>query len=165
LALLGLKPAEDGLRWPSQSDVAARLAVSRQRISQALTADRRRWDRDAAVKLLREQVVERVRQSGGVMAGQELVDFLLASRGFDHADKSPAPRLASALLRIVYEAEQIHADPRLHLIRAGAGFVLAVTPELAEYAIRLAQAAEAIAAEDPLPSATRALQRLYDVPP
>lgn len=164
LALLGLEPAENGLRWPSQSDVASRLAVTRQRISQALTADRRRWDRDRAVKLMREQVVEQVRQSGGVMAARELIDFLVASRGFDHADQAHAPRLASALLRIAYEAEQVQDEPRLHLTRAGEAFVLAVTPEMAEYAVRLAQAAEAIAAEDPLPSATRALQRLYDVP-
>lgn len=164
LALLGLRPAENGLRWPSQSEVAARLALSRQRVSQALTADRRRWERDSAVKLLRDQVVEQVRQSGGVMAARELISFLVTSRGFNYADQAHAPRLASALLRIVYEAEQVQADPRLYLARVGDAFVLALTADMAEYAIRLAQAAEAIAAEDPLPSATRALQRLYDVP-
>jgi serine/threonine protein kinase len=164
LALLGLKPAEQGLYWPSQADVAARLAVSRQRVSQALNTDRRRWERDPAVRALAEQVVEHVRHSGGVMAGRELIDFLVASRGFDYADPAHARRLAAALLRIVYEAEQVRAEPRLHLMRTGEAFVLAVTPELADYALRLAHTADAIAAEDPLPSATRALQRLYDVP-
>jgi hypothetical protein len=52
----------------------------------------------------------------------------------------------------------------LHLTRTGEAFILAVTPELAEYALRLAQTADAIAREDPLPSAARTLQRLYDVP-
>jgi serine/threonine protein kinase len=165
LALLGLDPAEDAPhRWPGQADVAARLGLPRQRISQALAADRRRWDRDPAVKSLRQQVVEQIRQSGGVMTARELIGFLLASRGFDHADQAHAPRLASALLRVVHEADQIQAEPGLHLTRVGDAFILAVTPALAGYAVRLAQTADVIAAEDPLPSATRALQRLYDVP-
>jgi serine/threonine protein kinase len=164
LALLGLKPAEQGLYWPSQADVAARLAVSRQRVSQALNTDRRRWERDSAVRALAEQVVEQVRHSSGVMAARELIDFLVASRGFDYADPAHARRLAAALLRIVYEAEQVRAEPRLHLTRTGEAFILAVTSELAEHALRLAQTADAIAAEDPLPSAARTFQRLYDVP-
>jgi serine/threonine protein kinase len=164
LALLGLKPQEQGMYWPSQADVAARLAVSRQRVGQALSSDRRRWERDTAVRAVAEQVIQQVRNSGGVMADRELVDFLVASRGFDHADAPHASRLAAALLRIVYEAEQVRAEPRLYLTRTGEGFVLALTPELAEHALRLAQTADAIAADDPLPSAARALQRLYDVP-
>src|SRR5262249_10943512 len=56
------------------------------------------------------------------------------------------------------------AGPRLHLTRSGEAFVLALTPETAEYAVRLARAAETVAAEGTLPSASRALQRLYDVP-
>ena len=53
--------------------------------------------------------------------------------------------MASAVLRVVFEAEQAAADPRLHLTRTPAGVVLAVTPELAEYAVRLGRQANAIA--------------------
>jgi hypothetical protein len=42
--------------------------------------------------------------------------------------------------------------------------LLAQTPELAEYAGRLGQVADAIAREDPLPSSLRVFQRLYEVP-
>src|SRR5262249_51634656 len=59
--------------------------------------------------------------------------------------------------------EQSLAEPRLHLTRSGTSFVLACTPGLADYAVRLGAAADAIADEDSLPPAARALQRLYDV--
>src|SRR5262249_14592438 len=45
-ALLGLGPKSgDGPAWPTQNDVADRMGVSRQRISQVLTRDRLRWAR------------------------------------------------------------------------------------------------------------------------
>lgn len=163
LALLGLEPPADG--WPSQSEVSEYLKLSRQRVSQVLLPDRKRWNRDPAVSAVREQVVQHVGRAGGVAAGRELVEFLLAGRGFDYADPGHAPRLASALLRIAFEAEQAAADPRLHLTRTPTRFVLACSPELAEYAVRLGRSADTIATEDPLPSADRALQRLYDVQP
>jgi serine/threonine protein kinase len=164
LALLGLEPADGAAEnWPSQAEVATRLGLSRQRIGQALTADRRRWLKEPAVTALRDQVLQQVQKWGGVMAGREVIEFVLASRGFDYADPARAPRLASALVRVVYEAEQSLADPRLHLTRAGTSFVLACAPELADYAVRLGAVADAIAGEDPLPPAARTLQRLYDV--
>ena len=99
------------------------------------------------------------------MALPELVEALVAPGA--RPWRSPArgrgwPRRWSGS---AYEAEQAKAEPQLHLRRAERGLLLAVTPELAEYAERLGEVADALAAEDPLPPPLRVFQRLYEVAP
>jgi serine/threonine protein kinase len=154
-----------GIEWPTQAEVAVRLRKKRQQVSQVLGADRERWSRDRHITALRDDLLRLIRSAGGVMALPELAEALLALRPADQADPRERSALAAALVRIAYEAEQAKAEPKLHLRRAGPGLLLAVAPELAEYAERLGRVADELAAEDPLPSSLRVFQRLYEVEP
>jgi serine/threonine protein kinase len=151
------------IEWPTQAEVAARLRKKRQQVSQVLGADRERWSRDRHVTALRDDLLGLIRSAGGVMTLPELAEALLTLRPADQADLRERPALAAALVRIAYEAEQAKAEPKLHLRRARAGLLLALTPELAAYAEELGRVADALAAEDPLPSSLRVFQRLYEV--
>jgi hypothetical protein len=166
-ALLGLvegatHPPED---WPILAEVAAWLDLSPDEVGKEVAALRDRWaNKVPAVTALRNDLVAQVQAAGGVLPLDEAIDALLAARGTTLEDPEGRRRLASALVRAAYETEQAMASPRLHQRRAGRGMLLTLTPELAEYAERLGEVAEAIAAEDPLPSSLRVFQRLYDVP-
>jgi serine/threonine protein kinase len=165
-AFLGLdQSAGDPHDWPSQADVGVRLRKKRQQVSQVLTTDREKWSRDRHVVALRDDVLRLIRSAGGVMALPELADALVALRGTAQEEPEARARLASALIRVAYEAEQARAEPKLHLRRAGRGLLLAVATELADYAERLGRVADALAAEDPLPATMRVFQRLYEVAP
>jgi serine/threonine protein kinase len=164
-AFLGLgEPRGGRYDWPTQADVVAHLHKKRQQVSQAVAADRDRWSRDRQVAAVRDDLLRLIRAAGGVTALPELADALIALRGTAAEDPDARARLASALVRAAYEAEQARAEPKLHLRRAGAALLLAVTPELADYAERLGRVADALAAEDPLPATIRVFQRLYEVP-
>jgi predicted Ser/Thr protein kinase len=151
------------LEWPTQADVAVRLRKKRQQVSQALGADRERWSRDRHVTALRDDLLRLIRSVGGVMAVPELAEALLALRPADQVEPRERPALASALIRVAHETEQAKAEPKLHLRRNGCSLLLAVSPELAEYAEQLGRVADELAAEDPLPSTLRVFQRLYEV--
>ncbi|MFO0851831.1 MAG: DNA-directed RNA polymerase subunit alpha C-terminal domain-containing protein [Gemmataceae bacterium] len=165
LGLEGGTAAADGSpAWPPLTEVADRLAISRQRVHQVLLSDRVRWDRDPAVQPLREEVVGAVYKAGGVLTGRELAEVIVAGRGIDELAEADRPKVAAALARVVYEAEQVKADPRLTLRRAPGGVVLvACSSERGDHAVRLGEVADELAAEDPLPSVTRAVERLLQV--
>jgi serine/threonine protein kinase len=165
-ALLGLdSKAGDGPAWPTQNDVADRMGVSRQRISQVLTRDRMRWARDGAVTALREELVAQVYAGGGTLTGGEVIDVLLARRNLDQLADADRPYVAAALARVALEAEQAREEPRLVLrrVRASGRVLFACTPERADQVERLGEIADELAAEDPLPPPARALQRLQEI--
>ncbi len=165
LGLEGGTVAADGApAWPPLTEVADRLAISRQRVHQVLLSDRLKWDRDRAVQPLREEIVEAVYKAGGVLTGRELAEVILAGRGIDELAEADRPKVAAALARIVYESEQTKAEPRLTLRRGRGGVVLvACSGERGDHAVRLGEVADELAAEDPLPSVTRAVERLLAV--
>ncbi|MFO0954692.1 MAG: BREX system serine/threonine kinase PglW [Isosphaeraceae bacterium] len=161
---LGLDGSAGGdLDWPSQSEVAVQLRKKRQQVGQVLTVDRERWSRDRHVTALRDEVLKILQGAGGVMALAELADALVALRGTALAAVPARTTLASALVRVVFDAEQIKAEPKLHLRRGGRGPLLAVSPVLAAYAGSLGAVADALAGEEPLAPAQRVFQRLYEV--
>ena len=94
----------------------------------------------------------------------ELADGLIALRGTSVEEPRERRRLASALVRVAYEAEQAKAEPRLHLRRSKSGLLLAASTGLADYAEALGAEADKLAAEVPLPPTVRVFQRLYEVP-
>ena len=117
---LGLDDPGDGRPWPSQTEVAAAAGSD-------AAADRPgRWGRPRAVDPRAgghgpagRPAARRSRPAGGVMALRELADALIARRGTALEEPGERRRLASALVRVAYEAEQAMAEPRLHLRRAG----------------------------------------------
>jgi hypothetical protein len=164
-AYLGLgDPLNGQADWPNQNDVATELRLTRQLISQALKANRDRWTREPRVTALLDDLLGLLRSSGGVMTVGELADGLIALRGTSVEEPVERRRLASALVRVAYEAEQAKAEPRLHLRRSKAGLLLAASPGMADYAEALGAEANLLALEVPLPPTVRVFQRLYEVP-
>src|SRR5262249_51536546 len=70
-------------------------------------------------------------------------------------------QLATAVTRAAVEVERIMAEPRFMVRRDGACVLIATNQELAEYAFRLGQCADRLAAEDPLAPPARVLQTLH----
>src|SRR2546429_9626766 len=69
-------------------------------------------------------------------------------------------KLATAVTRAAVEVERIMAEPRFMVRRDGACVLVATSQELADYAFRLGQCADRLAAEDPLAPPARVLQTL-----
>jgi serine/threonine protein kinase len=161
--LLGLDP-QHPLDWPSQVDVAKVLGVTRARVGQIVTKLHERWGRDPALTAVRNDLVEFVAGQGGMASLREAVEGLLAARG-SMRDEPARSQLARAVVRAAIEVERTRDEPRLIVRREGTRVVLAQSAELGLYTLRLGDAADAVAAEDPLLSPARALERLRAVRP
>jgi len=151
--------------WPSQTDIAESVSVTRARIGQVLTTDRNRWAKDPLVTSFRHELCEQVQRLGGVVTIPELIDLTILLRS---PANTPEPnrqqRLASAVARAAVETESSMAQPRLQLRRIAGKTVVACSPELAAYADKLGQVADDLAGNDPLPPPLRVFQELYEVP-
>ncbi|MEN3284736.1 MAG: hypothetical protein V7607_5876 [Solirubrobacteraceae bacterium] len=169
--LLGLDPI-DGVdaHWPSQTDVATSLDVTRARVQQIATAGRERWRRLPAVTRLREELVASLTQLGGVAAVTELERVVAGERGAPDATELPA--LARAAVRAAIEAELARDEPRLQQRRSGgriliasAGADVAARQAVLDYAVRLGHAADRIAAADTLLATSEVRTALRAVAP
>ena len=67
--------------WPSQTDIAEGVGVTRARISQLVTKARQRWSKDPAITRLRVDVADLLDANGGVMTAGELAQALVTKRG------------------------------------------------------------------------------------
>ncbi|MFE6746922.1 BREX system serine/threonine kinase PglW [Kitasatospora purpeofusca] len=193
--LLGM-PDEQG-RYPSgpvwarQADVAKALEVTAGRIPQIVKKARERWHEDAALGVLREQVVEILAERGRVASVVEIADALIARRGTEVADRRGRRALALALLRALvereqfYDAEKHQQPPLLHYFHApaprGTEPVLGLLvidvregtdspdtptkPALQEYAVKLGAKADRLAGLETLPTAATVLTELGSVAP
>ncbi len=174
-ALLGLEEAgpgegepELGAGWRSQSEVAKALELTRARISQVAIGVRARWGKQPAVTQLREDVAAILDEQGSAATAREVALALLARRG--SSQEGPRRlRAALAALRAACEVEEGSAAPRWRT-RRGSGRVLLALEEpaganaLLDYADALGRQADALAAQDPLPSPQRVLEELQQVP-
>ncbi|TVP98296.1 MAG: BREX system serine/threonine kinase PglW [Planctomycetaceae bacterium] len=186
-ALLGLDERLSEL-WPSHADIADLVGVTRGRIGQLVSKFHTRWARDAALNRLRNDVAELLQKAGGVMSRWELSDAILIARG-SALDEPLRTRYPSALARICVEVEKTRDEPRFIMRRAKRGaasagakpvqgrtdnqdgkphlqedrILVAMTPDLATYATKLGEEADAIAAEDPLVPPARTLARLRQI--
>jgi serine/threonine protein kinase/predicted transcriptional regulator len=169
-------------RWPSQSEVAEALGITRARVSQVLVSARRRWARNAGISRLRDDVARLLAEQGGAATDRELAAALLALRG--SAQEEPLrSRHAAAALRAADETEEsAAAGPRWRLRRSAprapgederVAFALAAPDAgdgpnageaLLDYVDALGRRADLLAAQDPLPSPQRALEALQGVP-
>ncbi|MCY2987164.1 MAG: BREX system serine/threonine kinase PglW [Planctomycetota bacterium] len=181
LAFLGLDPDLTD-PWPNQNDVAVHLGVTRARVGQLATAAQERWRRDPSITRVRTDIAELLTTGGGVMSVEELAAAVLLARG-SAEDEPYCSRLALAVTRAAVEVERVTADPRLvvrrvqcsphapredcrHAERDGytpGRVIVAITQELADYAVRLGREADALATEDPLAAPARVLERLRAV--
>ena len=165
-ALLGTTAPEGQAAnlWPSQSEVADALSITRARVGQVLAADRNRWAKDPLLNALRTDLYEQIQRLGGVVTIAELIELLILMRPpSDMLDAAKQQRLSSAIARAAVETECSLADPRYQLRRVAGKTVIACTQELAAYAEKLGQVADGLAEYDPLLPPLRVFQELFDV--
>jgi serine/threonine protein kinase len=161
--LLGVDPTLTD-RWPSQSDVARLLDVTRARVGQIVGKLQDRWAKDPAITGLRTDLIDIVAGQGGVMTVPELVDAVILARG--SSDEEPHRTLrAGAIVRVAMEVERSMGDPRLLMQRDGGCILVAQDVALADYARRLGAVADQLADEDPLVAPARVVERLREVLP
>jgi serine/threonine protein kinase len=156
--LLGL---DDALTdpWPNQIEVARLLNVSRARIGQLVTKFQERWSREPSITRLRDDIAEAIEKAGGVMTGGELAEAVLAARG-SAMDDPLRTQYANAVVRAAVEVERSKAEPRFMFRRVDDRVLIALQPELADYAVRLGKSADTLAADDPLATPARVVERL-----
>ena len=162
-ALLGLDSAVPS-PWPSQTEVAEALKVTRGRIGQIVAKLSVRWSKDPALTLVRSSVVEFLNASGGIQTVDEVAEALLSNRGSSE-DEPLRTRRAGAVARATVEVERTMAEPRFLVRRDGRRVLIALDGELASYAGKLGDEADKLAGEDPLAAPARALERLRQVFP
>ncbi len=150
--------------WPSQTDVARILGVSRQRIGQAVAGGRERWRRNRSLTGVRQAMAEIVAAQSGVMSVRELSRALLAARG-SSLDEPERTRTALAVTRAAVEAESTLQDPRFVERRDHGRIAIATSFELADYAFALGDQADALAKSDPLSTPQRTIERLRAIAP
>ena len=141
-----------GAEWPSQSELAPRIEVTRQRVGQVVTQARKRWQRYPAIVALRDEIHEIVRSSGGIVGRDELVTSVLATRGSSFDDLDKQMQMASVATRAALETERGLKGSRFREYRSGKKIFISHSAELKSYAIDLGREADAMAAMDPLPS-------------
>ena len=147
--------------WPTQSDVALELGLTRARVNQVVTKARTRWAKDASLTRLRNDVADLVQAHGGVMTTRELAQALLTMRGSEALEPLRAIR-ALAVTRAAVETERERTEPRFSDFRRGVVLV-AVGEEAADYAERLGRLADEMASQDPLLPPARALEALQQI--
>jgi hypothetical protein len=152
-------PFFTGNPWPSQTDLAAYLNVTRGRVSQLATAAYERWRRDSWIVKLRNDIAELVERDGGVMSADELAAAILLTRG-SVEDEPLRSRQAMAVTRAAIETERVMAEPRLVVRRDRDRVIVAISQDLADYAVALGREADELAAQDPLVPPARTLERL-----
>jgi serine/threonine protein kinase len=153
---------ENPTKWFSQSDLASRLNITRQRIGQIVTEGRERWKRVPSITSLRDNINEMVRAQHGVVTHEELITSILAARGsaFDDPKRT---QMASVATRAAIETERGMKQSRFLEYRSGDQVFVAMSSELKSYAVALGQVSDNLASEDPIPSPAGVIKALRDV--
>lgn len=163
LALLGLDPQLDSV-WPSQAEVAASVGKTGSRIGQVLATAQKRWKKESAITKLRNEIVDLVRSSGGVLSVRDLASAVLLSRGSAH-DEPLRTRHAVAITRAATEVERLLEDPRWQVARNRNQVCIAIDAAHLAWAKRLGQAADDLAGEETLAAPARVIERLQSIKP
>ncbi|WP_163139445.1 MULTISPECIES: BREX system serine/threonine kinase PglW [Arhodomonas] len=160
--------------WADTRNAARRLAVPRQTLESALDRARERWAKRQWMTALRQDVGELVRRHGGVLTLSELCHGLVSMRGAA-SDGVRRERRALAVAAAACEVEEGLEKPRFVVFRGQHHtFVLATehldeawaasdAPRRARYAEALGEAADRMAAEDPLPAPQRVIEALRTI--
>ncbi|MFN9248923.1 MAG: protein kinase domain-containing protein, partial [Planctomycetota bacterium] len=161
-ALLGFNSGISST-WPSQAEVAELLKVTRGRIGQIVPKLQSRLSKLSGLTTLRADVSEILAGQGGVMSVREVTEAVLVARG-SVLEEPQRSQVARAVVRAAVEVERGMTEPRFLVRRDEDRIVIAQSIELANYARRLGDVADLLAAEDPLLTPARVLERLREVP-
>ncbi|WP_347403394.1 BREX system serine/threonine kinase PglW, partial [Protofrankia symbiont of Coriaria myrtifolia] len=178
--LLGLPDASGALPdvplWAPQQQIAERVGVTSGRIAQVLTARRRAWRADDAVRSVHDELVEILGDAGRVMGFDELVTAVLARHGSSPRRSRPERHaLAAAAVRAALETVDLDSEPRLARRRFYERTLVALeaadddgpltpaAPALFAYAIALGRTADRLARAEELPAPATVLRELAAV--
>jgi serine/threonine protein kinase len=161
---LGWQAAPDAqvAEWPSQTELAAQVNVTRQRIGQVVTKARKHFARFPPFDRLRDDIDRLLDGLGGVAGHRELIGAVLAARGSTR-EEPESMRMASVAVRAALETEKGSKEPRFDEYRSGGKIFIARHPDLKSYMQRLGQIADRLADENPLPAPSRVLEQLRGV--
>jgi serine/threonine protein kinase/predicted transcriptional regulator len=168
LALFGLveEAPRHPAHWPSQTEVAEVLDLTRARVSQILGKARQRWARLPSITALRDEIAAQLQEQGGAMTARELYTTLLATHGSVQEEPFRTYHAAAAL-RAATEVEESRKNPRW-LIRRSADRIFFALVEvdgegLLDYVEALGRKADELARLDPLPAPQRTFEVLQSV--
>ncbi|SHJ17363.1 Serine/threonine protein kinase [Nocardiopsis flavescens] len=171
--------------WPRQKDVAEAVDLNPASISLAVKEQRKRWKALPAVQVLREEILELLRERGRAASVAEIADALIVRRGTRLRGRERRRALALAAVRAVVEVEQLvpeeaafqhqanrkaeDADMSAGLLALEVGEDEAPdtpsAPGLLDYAMRLGRAADRLGKQDTLPTTATVLAELGAVEP
>lgn len=158
---LGLEPADGPATWPAAGDVAREAGVARSVVAEVLGKARERWHKSREFNELRTELVTLLSGAGGVATADELAALLLAARGSVEDSEIDRRRLSRAVLRAAIELEASASETaRFAFYAEQTPILVALSPELASYAVALGAIADRMAFEDPLPSPGRVEEEL-----
>ncbi|MGH8607052.1 MAG: protein kinase domain-containing protein, partial [Gammaproteobacteria bacterium] len=161
---LGLEEVEGHHLWPTLGGAASQCHLPRSAVSAALLKARARWLRSPPITGIRNEIEVLLGAHSGVMTVQELALALLAAHGSAEKDDALRLRLATAVVRTCLEAEADLAQWRYQLFEHDPTPLLATGSDRADYAKRLARAADEAALAEPLLAPQRAAESLESVP-
>jgi serine/threonine protein kinase len=171
--MLGQEPAGEDhgfLYWPAQAEAAAVTGTNQSQLSRMMANRAQRWADDEDLAQVRDEIVELLDESGGVMSAAELAQALIGSRG-TVATEPRRTAQAVGLVRAAVEAElSLGGDARVGARKFGTEVLVGREPDdptathtsedLLRYAVLLGRVAQKLAAADPLPTPSRAIERL-----
>jgi serine/threonine protein kinase len=163
-AFLGWADQEAAREWFSQTDLATRLGVTRQRVGQVITEARERGKRFPSITSLRDLIYEILCSQAGVVTHSELIAAVLAARGSTF-EEPKRTQMASIATRAALETERSLNQPRFQEYRSGGRIFVAIAPELKNYAAALGLVADNLAKADPLPSPGSVLDAIHSIRP
>ncbi|MCK9895425.1 BREX system serine/threonine kinase PglW [Frankia sp. AgB32] len=160
--------------WAPQQQVAERVGVTPGRIAQVLSARRKAWHIDDAVRVVRDELVEILGDAGRVMGFEDLATAVLARHG---SRRPPAQRraLAAAAVRAALETVDLDSEPVLARRKFHDRTLVALeateddspltptAPALFGYAIALGKAADRLAKAEEIPAPATVLRELAAV--
>ncbi|WP_346780881.1 BREX system serine/threonine kinase PglW [Streptomyces sp. SPB162] len=178
-AWLGLDGASAVGTWPTSRQVAERVKVSEYTVSKHLGSAIGVWAETGWMDTVRDELVEAVAGAGRAMTARELARVLAAAHGSESETDEGTQAAAFAVVRAAVAAEVLltgrdeEHEPRLAQMRRRGRLIVALasldgsddpTPEeLAAYAVALGDAADKIAATEPLPDRVVTLRDLRAV--
>ncbi|MBB4774687.1 BREX system serine/threonine kinase PglW [Actinomadura livida] len=183
--LLGLPGADGSVPdepWPTQSTVAKAAGITQATVSRHHKEAIERWAAAERLAPVRDEVVNLVRNLGGIATAAELADLLRVRHGAADAPPEVTAARSLAVVRAAVEAEAFTGgdgddgrEPRLDRVRRGRHVLVALeslpgtedpTPaELSDYTAVLGARADELAGQDPLPGGAEVIRALRDVEP
>jgi serine/threonine protein kinase len=180
--VVGLAGTPSGARvspWAGQQEIAQVTGMTLFDVAAHTIRLSARWAKSVkSLTPVREEVVEILRQHGGIMGSRGLAAGMLARRGSLLGDPAERLRVAAICVRAAVDTEERRDKPRLARSRGGADgtVIIALTEDAADdgspapraddlfaYAELLGDQADHLAARDPLPGVTEIKQALRDV--